>query len=178
MTHAFPFQSSCSHYFASSTSKTEPYWLSFFCLELNWPSSQCWIHFLIKFYLRCSNSWTKVLCDPALPHLLAVSFIAPLIAYIHCLHCFLALASTRCALYYLMSFYTRVLLPEILYSLYVIPTHPSRPRCNVISSVKSPLILSSTVNNSLLCFPIALSLYTTNIVLSVQFFCLSVFVLS
>lgn len=96
-----------------------------------------------------SKQLTRVLCDLTLPHLPAVSSITPLLACPQCLHCFLALASTSCALYYLMSFYTKIPLPEILYSLYVISTHPSRPRSKVISSVKSPLILLSRLNNSL-----------------------------
>lgn len=46
----------------------QSYWLSFFWLEHNWPTRQCWIHLLIKFYSSCPNSWTRILCDPALLH--------------------------------------------------------------------------------------------------------------
>ena len=73
------------------------------------------------------------------PTFRTLSFIAPLVACTHCLQCFLPLRNflPLQAVLFVKSFYTRIRLPEILYSLYVISTHPTRPGSNVISSVKS-----------------------------------------
>lgn len=165
MAHAFLFQSPCSYYFAASTGKTEFYWLSFFFwLELNWPSSQYWIHLLIKFYLRCPNSWTRGLCDLGLcerPTFLTVSSITPLLACTHCPHCFLVLKNflpLKAAHFGIFCLFTQGFLC-LKFFMHSISTHPSRPQSNVISSVKSPLIPSSRVNNSLLRFPTVLCTY-------------------
>lgn len=118
----------------------------------------------------------KVLCDLGLPHFLLLYL--SLHACNHPpLHCFLALPLK--AVLFIMSFYTGIPLPEILYSLYVISIQPLRPKSNVISSAKSPLIPSSRVNNSLFfCFPRALSTYheysvrTFNVILLSSCICL------
>ena len=156
----------------------------FFWLELNWPSSQYWIHLLIKFYLRCPNSWTRVLCDLGLcerPTFLTVSSITPLLACTHCPRCFLVLKNflpLKAAHFDILCLFTQGFLC-LKFFIHSISTHPSRPQSNVISSVKSPLIPSSRVNNSLLRFPTVLCTHQKYSLraffISVQFFCLYIF---
>lgn len=112
------------------TGKTEPYWLSFFWLELNWASGQYEIHFLEKFYRRCPVIQGSLVIWPY-PHISNCIFhytpscLSPLSPSFASSTEFLA--STSCTLDYRMSFYTRTPLPEILYALHVIATRPSRP---------------------------------------------------
>lgn len=133
-----------------------------FLMELKWPSSQYGIHFLIKFSLRCPNSWMGILCDLALPHLSCCMFhytpyLYPLPPLFSSTKEFLASAS--CVLCYFISFNTRIPLLEIPYLPYVTCTHPSRPGSNDISSVESPVIPSSRASNPLL-FPTLFLLHT------------------